>query len=106
EKSDLLKIRVIIYAYNHHARLLPSEPSVVKQPKSTRIEGADIVMKSSVEGTIPLVRVARLSGTGGLVIPRNRPFPNCQNRSELSYQSAPRHRNIQAVPLFELGALT
>jgi hypothetical protein len=46
-KSNLLKAGVIIYAYNHHAWLLPSEPSVVTQPKSTRIEGADIVMKSS-----------------------------------------------------------
>src|SRR6185295_12881726 len=46
-KCNLLKAGVIIYAYNHHARLLPSEPSVVKQPKSTRIEGAGIVMKSS-----------------------------------------------------------
>jgi hypothetical protein len=27
----------------------PSEPSVVKQPKSTRIERADIVMKSSAK---------------------------------------------------------
>src|SRR5713101_2286797 len=45
--SNLLKVPVIIYTYNHHARLLPSEPSVVKQPKSTRIEGADVVMKSS-----------------------------------------------------------
>jgi len=38
---------MIIYACNHHARPLPSEPSVVKQPNSTRIEGADIVMKST-----------------------------------------------------------
>ena len=36
-----------IRAYNHHVRLLPPEPLVVKQPKSTRVEGADIVMKSS-----------------------------------------------------------
>ena len=46
-KSNLLKAGVIIYAYNHHARLLPSEPLVVKQPKSTRVEGADTVMQSS-----------------------------------------------------------
>jgi hypothetical protein len=37
---------VIIYAY-HHVRLLPPEPLVVEQPKSTRVEGADIVMQSS-----------------------------------------------------------
>jgi hypothetical protein len=41
-----LKARVIIYAY-HHVRLLPPEPLVVKQPKSTRVEGADTVMQSS-----------------------------------------------------------
>jgi hypothetical protein len=37
---------VMIYAYNQHVRLLPPEPLVVEQPKSTRVEGADIVMKS------------------------------------------------------------
>src|ERR1700688_1492544 len=42
QKRNLLKARVIIYAY-HHVRLLPPEPLVVKQPKSTRVEGADIV---------------------------------------------------------------
>src|ERR1700686_1376898 len=42
QKCNLLKARVIIYAY-HHVRLLPPEPLVVKQPKSTRVEGADIV---------------------------------------------------------------
>src|SRR6267378_1021105 len=46
-KSDLLKARVIIYAYNDHVRLLPPEPLVVMQPQFTRVEGADIVMKSS-----------------------------------------------------------
>ncbi|HKW33775.1 MAG TPA: tyrosine-type recombinase/integrase, partial [Candidatus Acidoferrum sp.] len=38
EKCDLLKARVIIYAYNHHVRLLPPEPLVVNQPKSTRVK--------------------------------------------------------------------
>src|ERR1700686_2483654 len=47
QKCNLLKARVIIYAY-HHVRLLPPEPLVVKQPKSTRVEGADTVMQSSV----------------------------------------------------------
>src|SRR5437016_13523084 len=46
-KSDFLKARVIIYSYNDHVRLLPPEPLVVNQPQSTRVEGADIVMKSS-----------------------------------------------------------
>src|SRR6516162_3802777 len=47
QKSNLLKARVIIYAYNHHVRLLPPEPVVVKQPKFTRVEGVGIVMQSS-----------------------------------------------------------
>src|SRR5258708_735784 len=46
-KSNLLTARVIIYSYNDHVRLLPPEPLVVMQPQSTRVEGADIVMKSS-----------------------------------------------------------
>src|SRR5260221_246321 len=46
QKCNLLKARVIIYAY-HHVRLLPPEPLVVKQPQSTRVEGADTVMQSS-----------------------------------------------------------
>jgi hypothetical protein len=29
---------VIIYAYNHHVRLLSPGPMVVKQPKFTRVE--------------------------------------------------------------------
>jgi hypothetical protein len=31
----------------HHVRLLPPEPLVVKQPKSTPVEGAATVMQSS-----------------------------------------------------------
>src|SRR5262249_27237898 len=38
QKCNLLKARVIIYAYNQHVRLLPPEPVVVKQPKFTRVE--------------------------------------------------------------------
>jgi hypothetical protein len=38
---------VIIYAYNQHVRLLPPRALVVEQPQSIRVEGADIVMKSS-----------------------------------------------------------
>jgi hypothetical protein len=29
---------VVIYAYNHHVRLLSPEPMVVEQPQSTRVE--------------------------------------------------------------------
>src|SRR5215468_224128 len=47
QKCYLLKARVIIYAYNHHVRLLPPEPVVVKQPKFTRVEGVGIVMQSN-----------------------------------------------------------
>src|ERR1700681_4604847 len=61
QKCNLLKARVIIYAY-HHVRLLPPEPLVVKQPKSTRVEGADTVMQSCGFEPIPLVRFARLPG--------------------------------------------
>jgi len=43
---------VIIYAYNHHVRLLPPEPVVVKQPKFTRVEGVGIVMQSSGYWTV------------------------------------------------------
>jgi hypothetical protein len=45
-KSNWLKARVIISAYNQHVRLLPPEPVVVEQPQSTRVQGADIVMQS------------------------------------------------------------
>src|SRR6266436_1393368 len=57
-KSNLLKARVIIYSYNDHVRLLPPEPLVVMQPQSTRVEGADIVMKSCRFWAISLVRFA------------------------------------------------
>src|SRR5215469_7341485 len=45
QKCNRLKARVVIYAYQHHVRLLLSEPMVVMQPKCT-VEGADIVMQS------------------------------------------------------------
>ena len=38
KKCNRLKARVVIYAYNHHVRLLSPEPMVVKQPKFTRVE--------------------------------------------------------------------
>src|ERR1700758_1909456 len=49
KKCNRLKARVVIYAYQHHVRLLSSEPVVVMQPKCT-VEGADIVMQSSEKG--------------------------------------------------------
>src|SRR3984893_8336988 len=55
-KCDLPKAPVIIYSYNDHVRLLPPEPLVVMQPQFTRVEGADIVMKSS--GVITLGMLA------------------------------------------------
>jgi hypothetical protein len=39
-----LKARMVIYAYNHHVRLLSPEPLVIDKPQSTRVEGADVVM--------------------------------------------------------------
>src|SRR6516165_8059112 len=47
QKCNRLKARVVIYAYQVHVRLLPSEPMVVMQPKCT-VEGADIVMQSKL----------------------------------------------------------
>src|SRR6516162_6083699 len=38
KKYNRLKARVVIYAYQHHVRLLSPEPLVVKQPKFTRVE--------------------------------------------------------------------
>src|SRR6202040_2011857 len=38
KKCNRLKARVVIYAYNHHVRLLSPEPMVVEQPKFTRVE--------------------------------------------------------------------
>jgi len=38
KKCNRLKARVVIYAYNHHVRLLSLEPMVVDKPQSTRVE--------------------------------------------------------------------
>src|SRR6266849_8734793 len=46
-ESNLMIARVIIHSHNEHVRLLPPEPLVVDKPQSTRVGGADIVMKSS-----------------------------------------------------------
>src|SRR6516162_2458700 len=56
KKCNRLKARVVIYAYQHHVRLLSPEPMVVMQPQSTRVEGADIVMQSLAgqDSTLPV----------------------------------------------------
>jgi hypothetical protein len=41
-----LKSRLVIYAYNHHVRLLSPEPEVFDKPQG---RGADIVMQSSAD---------------------------------------------------------
>src|SRR6266403_2271248 len=46
KKCNLLKARVVIYAYNHHVRLLSPEPAVVKETTVYSGEAADIVMQS------------------------------------------------------------
>jgi len=33
-----IKAKRVIYAYNHHVRLLSPEPAVVEQPQSARVE--------------------------------------------------------------------
>ena len=65
QKRNFLKARVIIHAYNDLVRLLPPEPLVVEQPKSTRVEGADIAMRLSTG------LVLNMSGN-----PVNRDLPN------------------------------
>src|SRR5690349_8434917 len=60
KKCNRLKARVVIYAYQHHVRLLSSEPVVVMQPKCT-VEGADIVMQSSPLRPNQHRRLARLN---------------------------------------------
>jgi hypothetical protein len=43
-----LKARMVIYAYNHHVRLLSPEPLVVEQPQSTQVEGPALLCNHSV----------------------------------------------------------
>lgn len=45
--QDAGQCAAAIHAHNHHVRLLSPEPLVVDKPKSTRVQGAAIVMKSS-----------------------------------------------------------
>src|SRR5882762_6337541 len=77
-KSDLLKARVIIYAYNDHVRLLPPEPLVVMQPQFTRVEGADFVMKSSWISGYPTIYKLKIGAATYRDIKRPPPvFTNC-----------------------------
>jgi hypothetical protein len=49
QKGDLLKPRMKITAYNHHARLLSSRASwSFSRNQFTQVEGADAVMQSSI----------------------------------------------------------
>jgi len=45
KKCNLLKARVVIYAYQH-VRLLSPEPMVVKQPQFTRVEEPTLLCKT------------------------------------------------------------
>jgi hypothetical protein len=42
---------VVIYAYNHHVRLLSPEPVVVKQPKFTRVEEPTLLCNQVISAT-------------------------------------------------------
>ncbi len=52
EKCNRLKARVVIYAYNHHVRLLSPEPMVVDKPQVYSGQGADIVIVMQSSGTV------------------------------------------------------
>src|SRR6266481_1494197 len=47
KKCNRLKARVVIYAYNHHVRLLSPEPEVVDKPQSTRVKEPTLLRSSS-----------------------------------------------------------
>jgi hypothetical protein len=55
---------VVIYAYNHHVRLLSPEPAVVKQPQFTRVE----------EPTLLCNQVQQGDPTEDLMSEANKPF--------------------------------
>jgi hypothetical protein len=46
-RKGSLKARVVIYAYNHHVRLLSPEPMVVMQPQFTRVEEPTLLWRSN-----------------------------------------------------------
>jgi hypothetical protein len=53
QKGDLLKPRMKITAYNHHARLLSSRASwSFSRNQFTQVEGADAVMQSFIHSFI------------------------------------------------------
>jgi len=41
---------VVIYAYQHHVRLLSPEPEVVKQPQSTRVKEPTLLCNQVIRG--------------------------------------------------------
>ena len=53
--------RFVVYAYQHHVRLLSPEPVVVMQPQSTRVEEPTLLCKQigSPSGTRPVCGLAR-----------------------------------------------
>src|SRR5260221_10256142 len=60
----------------HTVRLLPPEPLVVKQPQSTRVEGADTVMQSSCLTLESVVLRQDLSSAAGECNPKPHVAPN------------------------------
>jgi hypothetical protein len=51
KKCNRLKARVVIYAYQHHVRLLSPEPMVVDKPQSTRVEEPTLLCNQVGPGT-------------------------------------------------------
>src|SRR6267142_870168 len=60
KKCNLLKARVVIYAYNHHVRLLSPEPAVIDKPQLTRVKEPTLLCNQVrpglfIEGRSPLL---------------------------------------------------
>src|SRR5271156_3184944 len=66
QKRDLLKARVIIYAYNQHVWLLSPEPLVVDKPQSTRVEGSQHCYEIKSRTSTHAKRAIRQSVNDGL----------------------------------------
>jgi hypothetical protein len=56
---------VVIYAYNHHVRLLSPEPMVVDKPKSTRVEEPTLLCNQVGSSTAYAGLPAGASGWAG-----------------------------------------
>ncbi len=56
QKNDLLKTRVVIYAYQQHVRLLAPELMVVKQPQSTRVKKPTLLCNQVGTGTASVLK--------------------------------------------------